>query len=362
MTSDNISAELAKSAAEAVRLADVLQANFRTSEARYRRLFETALDGILLLNFDTGQIEDVNPFLIKMLGYSHEEFLGKKLWEVGAFKDLPESKVMFLKLQDEGRVRYEDMPLKTKSGVVIAVEFISNSYDCEGTKVIQCNIRDIRERKLAEGAAIGHLEEIKLALLSTVEVAIEISNLRDPHTVGHEKNVAIIAVAIGRELGLDENRLEGLEIAGSLHDIGKISIPLEILSRSGKISLLEFQLVKGHPKAGYDILIKMNWPWPLAEAAYQHHERMDGSGYPRGLKGDEIILEAKIIAVADVVEAMTSHRPYRAGLGIEKALAEIVDGRRTKYDADVVDACLCLFREKSFSFEVSDPLAVNAVH
>jgi PAS domain S-box-containing protein len=350
MASDDHQPGLDHEIRESRKAVERAQADLATSEARYRRLFETALDGIILLNFDTAQIEDVNPYLIKMLGYSHKEFLGRKIWEVGAFSDLPESKDMFSKLQTEGYVRYEDLPLVASDGNVIDVEFISNSYDCEGTKVIQCNIRDIRERKLIADLAREHLEKQKQAFMNTVDLAIEISSLHDRYTVGHARNVALIAVAIGRALGFDEARLEGLKIEGALHDIGKIAVPLELLSKPGALSEVEFQLVKTHPKAGYDLLSRMEWPWPVAEVAYQHHERMDGSGYPNGLKGDEILLESRIIAVADVVEAMTSHRPYRPGFGIDQALSEIERGSGTLYDSVVADACLRIFREDGFTF------------
>jgi PAS domain S-box-containing protein len=335
-------------ALEAVRVSDLARAALKVSESRYRRLFETAQDGILLINAESGQIEDVNPFLIRLLNYSHEEFLGKKLWEVGPFKDVAQSKEMFLEIQTKGYVRYEDLPLKTKAGVKIAVEFVSNSYDVEGIKVIQCNVRDISERKKAEGITLRYYEQLRVALRNTVEVATIISEMRDPYTAGHERRVAIIASAIGAELGFDEIRQEGLRVAGYLHDIGKVGVPSEILSKPGKISPIEFQLIQGHAQASYDVLHTMEWPWPVAEVALQHHERMDGSGYPQGLKGDEIMLEARIMAVADVVEAMSSHRPYRAALGLDKALAEIELGRGEKYDSQVVNACLKLFREKAF--------------
>jgi HD-GYP domain-containing protein (c-di-GMP phosphodiesterase class II) len=158
-----------------------------------------------------------------------------------------------------------------------------------------------------------------------------------------------MALAIGGELGLDAHRLEGLEVAGKLHDIGKITIPSEILSKPGKLTAIEYQLVQGHPRAGYEVLKDVQFPWPVAQVTLQHHERMDGSGYPQGLKGEAILLEARIMAVADVVEAMASHRPYRPGLGIDKALAEIEHGRGTLYDPDVADACLRLFRQKGYA-------------
>lgn len=464
-------------AIDSVRVSDLESQTLRQSESRYRRLFESARDGILLLNATTAQIEDVNPYLIEMLGYTHEEFLGKKLWEVGPFADIEKSKEMFQELQTLGYVRYEHLPLKAKSGAVVDVEFVSNSYDCEGVTVIQCNIRDITDRVKAElelqavsekfqgvveqsiagiymvqdekfiysnprGAHIlGHdsvdevigtnpldwvieadrrlvaenmrrlyageaknlafdfgvtrrdgvtiqvgvnsavathrgrpaligllqdisekkrseaeilryIKQLRIALLSTVEVATTISEMRDPYTAGHERRVATIAVAIGSELGFASDRLEGLRVAGQLHDVGKVGIPSEILSKPGKLSAIEQQLVRGHPQASYDILKGVIFPWPVAQIALQHHERMDGSGYPHGLKGEEILLESRVMAVADVVEAMSSHRPYRPGLGIEQALAELERGRTTKYDTSVVDACLRLFRHKGYELPV----------
>ncbi len=184
--------------------------------------------------------------------------------------------------------------------------------------------------------------------LQTVELTAAITDARDPYTAGHERRVAEIAVAIAIEMGLDTGNIEGIRVSGYLHDIGKIGVPIEILAKPGKLSVPEFDLVRAHSERGYKILQDVDFPWPVAEVAYQHHERLDGSGYPRALKGDEILLEARIMAVADVVEAMASHRPYRAGLGIEKALAEIERGRGTAYDPTAVDTCLALFREKGF--------------
>jgi PAS domain S-box-containing protein len=455
-----------------VRISDLAREALRLSESRYRRLFETAQDGILLLNADTAQIEDVNPYLIDMLGYSHEEFLGKKLWEVGPFADIAQSKEMFAELQAVGYARYEDLPLKTKAGARVAVEFVSNSYDCEGIKVIQCNIRNITDRKEAERrlvdsegrfravieqsiaaiyviqdgkivyvnprmreifgyavdevfdpnplahinesewprvaeqmqrrmdgegeaayaltarrkdgsefsfgihatravyrnfpaiVAVGQdiservravedtqrfVERLKTALHRTIEVVSTIGEIRDPYTHGHERRVGEFAAAIGAEMGLDDDRIEGLRVAGHMHDVGKISAPAEILSKPGKLSPPEFKLIMNHAQQGYEILKGVEFPWPVAQVALQHHERLDGSGYPQGLKGDAIILEARIMAIADVVEAMSSYRPYRPSLGIDKALEEIERGRGTIYDTAAADACLRLFREKGYT-------------
>ena len=328
------------------RLGEVAQEALRVSESRYRRLFETARDGILLLNAETGQIEDVNPYLIRLLGYSKDEFLGRKLWEVSPFSDIEQSKKLFADLQADSYVRYNNIPLRTKGGIDIEVEFVSNAYTCESVRVMQCNIRDITDRMAAERGLIAAEEKFRTAFKSTIEVATIICELRDPYTVGHERRVAMIAVAIGADLGFDADRQEGLRIAGHLHDIGKMTVPAEILTRPGKLRATEFLLIQEHPQAGYDVLKGVAFPWPVAEVALQHHERMDGTGYPQGLKGEEILLEARIVAVADVVEAMFSHRPYRPGLGIETALAEIANGRGLLYDPDAVDACLKLFRAK----------------
>ena len=203
-------------------------------------------------------------------------------------------------------------------------------------------LQDISESKRAQGQLHAAFEAAIQALSATVEQ-------RDPYTAGHQRRVAKLATAIGRELGLDEDRLSGVRIAGIIHDIGKVSVPAEILVRPGKISPTEFELIKPHPQTGYDIVKGINFPWPVAEAIRQHHERLDGSGYPQGLKGDQIILEARILAMADVVEAMCSHRPYRPSLGIEKALAEVESNRGKLYDPQVVDACLRLFREKDYA-------------
>jgi HD-GYP domain-containing protein (c-di-GMP phosphodiesterase class II) len=172
--------------------------------------------------------------------------------------------------------------------------------------------------------------------------------MRDPYTAGHQLRAANLACAIATKMELPQNKIDGLRMAGSIHDIGKLSIPAEILSKPTKLTNIEFSLIKEHAQSGYDMLKNVESPWPLAQIVYQHHERMDGSGYPRNLKGDEIIIEARIMAVADVVEAMASHRPYRHGLGIEAALAEIEKNKGTHYDNTVVDACLRLFREKGY--------------
>ena len=509
-----------------------------TSELRYRRLFETAQEGFLIIDFLSGQIQDANPYLLDLLDYSKDEVVGKALWEIGAMIDKEPAIAAFSALKETGYIRYEDLPLKTKQGRIINVEFISNSYEVDGTLVIQCNIRDITARKqtesdlilsqrqsekrhwavLAYGQAamalfhanteadliknvckaiaeqppypmawvglaehdvnktirvagvagtakaytdgimvswsadtaygrgptgqcvrsgksilisdtlknehfqiwveranqygircciatpisdgsktigalmvyakipnafnesevhlfenlseeIGYglqaimhrqqlIAEIKeheatqnqlyASLDSTIEAMSKTLEFRDPYTAGHQNRVAKIAVAIGQEMGLNADKLKGIHLGSMVHDIGKVAIPSEILTKPTQLTALEMQMIRLHAEASYDILKKIPFTWPIAEMAYQHHERLDGSGYPKGLKADQIIFEAKILAVADTVEAMSAHRPYRAAIGLDAALKVIQAGRGTLFDETIVDACLRLFKEKNY--------------
>jgi putative nucleotidyltransferase with HDIG domain len=213
-------------------------------------------------------------------------------------------------------------------------------------------MQDISEKQRAEEQIKRYISQLQNAFMQTVEVATTMGEMRDPYTHGHERRVAEIAVAIGNELGFDMQQQEGLRVIGYLHDIGKITVPSEILSKPGKLNAAEFSLIKEHPQAGYEILKGVEFPWPVAQAVLQHHERIDGSGYPQGLKGDAILLEARVLAISDTVEAMSSHRPYRPGLGLEKALAEIERGQGSIYDSIVAGACLRLFREKGYVLPV----------
>ena len=209
---------------------------------------------------------------------------------------------------------------------------------------------DITNIKKTEILLKESVEKMKRLLEQTVQGLVLAVEIRDPYTAGHQKRVAKLAVEIGRKLGFSSDRLHGIRIAASIHDIGKIYVPAEILNKPGKISQVEFNLIKMHPQNGYEILKNIEFPWPVAEIVYQHHEKNDGSGYPRGLKGSEILIEAKVLVVADIVESMSSHRPYRPSLGIDAALEEIMKGRDTTFDAEIVDFCIELFRVDNFQF------------
>ena len=572
----------------------------KDSELKYRRLFEAAQDGILILNGDTGRIIDANPFVAGILGYRRNELLGKYLWDIGAFKDINASKMAYLELQSVNYVRYNSLPLETKDKRLIDVEFVSNAYKVNGSRIIQCNIRDITERKSRDleyrtiiSAAVdgfwlnnmqghlldvnqayclmsgytydelvnmtiadievierpeevaSHIEKIKevghdhfetrhrrkdgvtfdveisshylpigggrtcvfcrditqrkksedairgsklllqtaidatpdgmcvknlehrfllvnkrfaeslntipqnmigkadtefsseelclgnpdkgirgyhrgdnqafqgrvmrdprnavtwtdgtqhiydtykipltdqLGLIYGVlvynrdmteqakaeeqrEVAYEslrhslhnmidtmakVVEMRDPYTAGHQRRVADLASAIAQEMKLDDSRIEHIVMAAKIHDIGKMYVPSDILSKPGKLTDMEFSLIRTHAQGSFDIIKSIEFTQPVALMTLQHHERLDGSGYPNGLKGDAIMIESRILAVADVVEAMASHRPYRAALGIESALEEISKNKGKLYDADVVDACLELFNSGKFEFK-----------
>jgi len=200
-------------------------------------------------------------------------------------------------------------------------------------------------------AKLKYQENLRISLEKTIQVVASTVDMRDSYTGGHQRRVANICVRIASEMGLSKERIHGLHLAGTIHDLGKIACPAEILSKPGRLSTNEFNLIKEHPQIGFNILKDVDFPWPIAQMVLQHHERIDGSGYPQGLIGDAILLEARILAVADVVEAMASHRPYRAALGIEAALAEITRQRGASYDADVVDKCLLIFHDQGFRIE-----------
>ena len=221
----------------------------------------------------------------------------------------------------------------------------------EMTKSNEALRAEITERKRIEEELKQTAERLSNSLEGAVQAIAMIVEIRDPYTAGHQRRVTQLAYAIARKIGLSQDRISALHMAGLIHDVGKVHVPAEILANPNGLSEAEFSIIKTHPLVGYEILKAIEFPWPIAQTVYQHHERMDGSGYPQGLSGEDILLEARILAVADVVEAMSSHRPYRAALGIDKALSEITQKKAVLYDANVVDTCLWLFTEGSFKFE-----------
>ncbi len=209
----------------------------------------------------------------------------------------------------------------------------------------------LRDRNKAMEALQINLDKFQRAMVGTIKAISMAIELRDPYTAGHQQRVAELACAIGHEMGLGEDTIYGLRMASELHDLGKIAVPSEILTRPGQLNDLEYGIIRSHVQTGYDILKKIEFPWPLADIVMQHHERLDGSGYPNGLKSDEIMFEAKILAVADVFETISSHRPYRPSLGVNRAVEELLTSKGILYDEDAVTACISLMEEKRFEFE-----------
>lgn len=229
--------------------------------------------------------------------------------------------------------------------------------------VIQRELREAeerRKRKLAEEERKRMMEKLKKAMVEIIHAMALLVETRDPYTAGHQRRVAELASNIAKEMALPQKQIDAIIMAGSIHDIGKTYIPGEILSKPRRLTENEFGMIKTHPQVGYEILKGIDFPWPVARIVLQHHERLDGSGYPNGLRGNEIILEARIIAIADVVEAMASHRPYRPALGIDRALEEIERGAGVKYDPEAAEACLKLFREKNLQLLDSSKVSEEA--
>jgi PAS domain S-box-containing protein/putative nucleotidyltransferase with HDIG domain len=313
------------------------------------RLLDSASDSIFLYDLE-GNFLYMNEAAYITRWYAKEELLSLGAWAL----DTPEAAIyqdnILRELWANGEMIFESEH-RRKDGSVMPVEIFARVVAVEGRELILSMARDITERHKAEEALKESLARVTEIQDGTIQALVTATETRDPYTAGHQRRVTQLACAVARELGLSAERVAGLRVTGLLHDIGKISVPAEILSRPGKISQTEMMIVRAHAESSYDILKKIAFPWPVAEICWQHHERLDGSGYPRGLAGEDILLEARILAVADVVEAMVSHRPYRPALGMDKALEEIERQKGTLYDPQVVEACTKLCTEARFSFD-----------
>lgn len=321
----------------------------QASEEKFRTLFDSAADAIFIHDLD-GNILEVNEVACERLGYKKEKILNMTLADIDRPKQAVGTPKRIEELYQRGHIFFETAH-ENKDGTVIPIELSSRIIDYEGKPVALSIARDITERKLAEEERKQSFERLRQSLEETVNALATAVEMRDPYTAGHQHRVTSLATAIAEEMGLSKEKIEGIRMAGVIHDVGKIRVPAEILSWPGQLTEIDFNLIKTHPQVGYDILKRIELPNQVTKIMLQHHERMDGSGYPEGLKGKNILIEARVLAVADVVEAMASHRPYRAALGIEKALEEISKNKGILYDAKVVDTCLKLFNEKDFKFK-----------
>jgi len=230
------------------------------------------------------------------------------------------------------------------------LEEIVKERTAELTRTNRQLTQQVKERKAAEESLRQSYQVLQNTMNGVIQAMSVTVEKRDPYTAGHQKRATTLAVSIATEMGLSEDEIKGIEMAGLIHDIGKISVPADILSKPGRLNSAEFQLIRRHPHVAYEILQEIDFPWPVDKIVLQHHERVDGSGYPLGLTGDETLLEARILAVADVVETVASHRPYRPGLGLDTAISEVKQNRGSLFDPGAVDACLSLLEEKRFQF------------
>ncbi len=334
----------------------------KESESKYRLLADNANDVIFVLDMNL-KYTYISPSVKILRGYEPEEVLKQppvqtltpSSWDL-AMKTL--SEVMELEKSERREIpisRTLQLEMSRKDGTTVWTEVkLSFIRDEDRRPVGILGVtRDITDRKRSEEDLQRTLESLRKSFGATIQVMVSAVETRDPYTAGHQLRSADLARAIASEMGLAREKIDGIRMAGSIHDIGKLSVPAEILSKPTKLTEIEFSLIKEHSRKGYEMLKDVESPWPLAEIVYQHHERMDGSGYPRNLKGDEILMEARIMAVSDVVESIASHRPYRPALGIEAALEEIVKNKGILYDNAVADTCLRLFREKGFQLAVA---------
>jgi PAS domain S-box-containing protein len=328
-------------------------AALQESEARFKAIFSAAEHVSFIMIDLLEKPECVIEFSAgaeRLLGYSRDEILGEPATVLGLPLDITGSVPHAPSAPDRKPGFTRELILTQKSGKGIPTLFSTYPIvngNGENTATLVVSV-DISDRKIAERELQRSMEKLGKALEGSIKAIARTVETRDPYTAGHQQRVADLATAIAKEMTLSEDRIDGLRLAGVIHDLGKVAIPVAILNKPGRISKIELNLIKTHAQVGFDILKTIEFPWPIAQIVLQHHERMNGTGYPSGLSGDEILLEARILGVADVVEAMASHRPYRPALGIETALEEISTNKGELYDGEVVTACLVLFNEKGF--------------
>jgi PAS domain S-box-containing protein/putative nucleotidyltransferase with HDIG domain len=330
----------------------------RESEERYRAFYE--YNPSMYFTVDTeGIVLSVNQFGAEQLGYKVKELVGQPVVNV-FYEDDKEAvkRQLTACIQHPSKVfQWECRKIRKDGNILWVKETARTVRRADGNLVVFIVCENITKRKQTEGELKESFEKLKRSLESTVSALASALEMRDPYTAGHQQRVTDLACAIAEEMGFAEEQIDGIRMAGLIHDIGKINVPAEILNKPGQLTEIEYSLFKNHPQIGHDVLKKVEFPWPVAQIVLQHHERMDGSGYPQGISGEEIMLEARILAVADIVEAMASHRPYRPARGAGDALEEILHHKGTLYDPEVVDACLRVFYEKGFQFEKFIPVA-----
>jgi len=335
-----------------------LRCEIESSERRLKSIVD-AVPGVLYIAVPEGSLYRcifVSPQIEDKLGFTAEEWIANpRLWIDQLYEEdrdrLLDSLASLTATQDV--FEYEcRIWTRNRRSLRWYHDTVRVERDADGNPLQFVGmIADITERKRSEEKLARYQERIREAQQQTIIALARMTSTRDPYTHGHQERVSELAVAIGAEMGLDERRLEGLRFGARIHDIGKVYIPAEILNRPGRLTAPEFELIKTHAQVGYEMVRDIDFPWPIREIILQHHERLDGSGYPHGLAGDEICLEARIVSIADTVDAMTAHRPYRPALGLDAALAEIERGAGRIYDAGAAAACHSVCSNRSLSLD-----------
>lgn len=318
------------------------------SERRYRLLFERSVAGVMEMLPD-GTIVGANPAMAVMLACSGpDELVGRSCADL--YWDDAERLRLLAAVREAGAVSGRQLRLRRFDGreLWLLADIVLVEHD-DGHLSLFAVALDMSELRATQDSLATSLTRLRSTFEETVECLASLTELRDPYTAGHQRRVAQLAQAIGTRLELPDEVIEGTRVAGALHDVGKIHVPAEILAKPGRLSDVEMAIIRTHPTTGWEILRSVSFPWPVAEIVLQHHERLDGSGYPRGLSGDEIRVEAGILAVADIVEAMSSHRPYRAAHGVERTLAHVAGQAGKAYRRDIAETCLRVW-EDGFSF------------
>jgi PAS domain S-box-containing protein len=320
--------------------------------AEMKQIFQTVADGVIVIDKNYNVVR-VNETFTVLSGFSEKESIGRKCYEIfpGALCHTPGCPMVRISSCAE-RVEYEvDKQRRNRTKVPCIVTATPlRGPDGELLGIVE-DFKDISRLKRIQADLHQSFEKFRKAMGGIIQAISLTIEKRDPHTAGHQRRVAKLSRAIATHMGFSWDRIEGIRMAAAIHDLGKIHVPAAILSRPGQLSEPELSIIRIHPNIGYDILKGIKFSWPIAQTILQHHERMDGSGYPFGLFAEDILEEARILAVADVVEAMSSHRPYRPAHGIDKALEEISKGKGILYDPKVVDVCLNLFLKKNFRLE-----------
>ena len=313
------------------------------SEAKYHAVYKHSPLPICIYSTESFQILDVNDSALRQYGYAREELIGTDVRRLLHPEDI--------RRFERAQCRVVEGPQcgpvwrhRTKQGRDILVSVATHVIEFEGQRAQMVFAHDVTEHRTTTLRARHAERKLRTALTQTIKVLQSAAGQRDAYTAEHQSRVGDITVALAREMRLPSDQVEGLRFAAMVHDIGKLGVPAELLSLPRKLKPEEFALVKMHPQIGYDIVKELDYPWPIGKVVLQHHERLDGSGYPNHLQGDEICIEARVLAVADAIEAMAAHRPYRAGVGVQHALDQVRADRGTKYDTDVVAACMILHK------------------